>query len=86
MRYRVYVLRNSQGRHYIGLSEDVTARLAQHNAGESQWTAKHRPWGLIWQSDAMALTDARKLENLLKRQKGGAGFYRLTGLQPPAGS
>jgi hypothetical protein len=31
----------------------------------------------------MPLGDARKLENLLKRQKGGAGFYRITGLPQP---
>jgi hypothetical protein len=29
------------------------------------------------------LGDARNLENLLKRQKGGVGFYRLTGLPQP---
>jgi hypothetical protein len=27
-----------------------------------------------------SLSAARELENLLKRQKGGAGFYRITGL------
>jgi predicted GIY-YIG superfamily endonuclease len=86
MKYRVYVLRNPDGRHYIGLSEDVAKRLVQHNAGESKWTAKHRPWELLWQSMPMSLSEARKFENLLKRQKRGVGFYRLTGLQPPTGS
>ena len=86
MNYRVYVLRNLHGRCYIGLSEDVARRLEQHNAGVSQWTAKYRPWTLIWQSDELPLSEARKLENLLKRQKGGSGFYRLTGLTPPAES
>jgi hypothetical protein len=28
----------------------------------------------------MSITAALKLENLLKRQKGGDGFYRITGL------
>jgi putative endonuclease len=78
--YQVYVLRNLHGRHYIGLTENVVRRLYQHNAGESQWTAKHGPWELVWQSPAMDLSEARKLENLLKRQKGGDAFYRLTGL------
>jgi hypothetical protein len=40
----------------------------------------------MWQSDALALGEARKLENLLKRQKGGAGLYRLTGLSRETGS
>jgi len=84
--YRVYVLENPAGRHYIGLSEDVVARLAQHNAGESKWTAKYRPWKLVWQSEVLDLSAARKLENLLKRQKAGTGFYRITGLSKPDSS
>jgi predicted GIY-YIG superfamily endonuclease len=78
--YHVYVLRNSLGRHYIGLSEDVERRQIQHNAGLSKWTAKYRPWSLVWQSHGLSLSAARKLENLLKSQKGGRGFYQLTGL------
>jgi putative endonuclease len=78
--YRVYVLRNPQERLYIGVSEDVRVRLAQHNDGRSKWTAKYRPWTLVWQSNELTLSEARKLENLRKRQKGGDGFYRLTGL------
>ncbi len=81
--YRVYVLQNSADRYYIGLSENIDVRLAQHNAGLSKWTAKYRPWTLIWQSPAMTLSSARQLENLLKRQKGGEGFFKHTGLQKP---
>jgi putative endonuclease len=81
--YQVYVLQNPAGRYYLGLSEDVDSRLVQHNAGLSQWTAKYRPWTLIWRSTSGSLSDARKLEKLLKRQKGGRGFYQLTGLPPP---
>jgi predicted GIY-YIG superfamily endonuclease len=82
--YRVYILRNPPGRHYIGLTENVGVRLQQHNVGESKWTARHRPWTLIWQSDELDLGAARKLENLLKRQKGGSGFYQLTGMRKPS--
>ena len=80
--YRVYILQNLACRHYIGLSENVETRLHQHNEGASKWTAKYRPWSLVWQSSELSLGDARKLENLLKRQKGGNGFYQLTGLIP----
>jgi len=34
----------------------------------------------------MSITDARKVENFLKRQKGGDGFYRHTGLSRASGS
>ncbi len=79
--YRVYVLCNAQARHYIGVSSDPEKRLAQHNTGVSRWAGSNGPWNLIWMSAPQSLGAARKLENLLKRQKGGAGFYRLTGLQ-----
>ena len=47
--YFVYVLRNEEGRHYIGLSEDPGRRLLQHNAGLSKWTRPNRPWDMVWQ-------------------------------------
>jgi putative endonuclease len=78
--YRVYVLRNAEGRRYIGLSEDVFTRLAQHNAGVSKWTRGRGPWTLEWTSGAMLLGDARRLEAKLKRQKGGEGLATLLAL------
>jgi predicted GIY-YIG superfamily endonuclease len=75
--YQVYVLRNSAGRFYIGLSENILLRLEQHNTGLSRWTKNKGPWELFWQSSPMTLSDARKLENKLKRQKGGSGFTTI---------
>ena len=86
MDYQVYVIQNPAGKLYIGLSEDVSIRLQQHNDGISKWTKGKGPWSLAWTSAAMSMTEARKLENLLKRQKGGAGFYHLTGLPRSSGS
>jgi predicted GIY-YIG superfamily endonuclease len=77
--YRVYVL-ESAGKFYIGLTADLARRTAQHNSGISRWTKGKGPWVLRWQSDRLSLGDARRLENLLKRQKGGTGFYLITGL------
>ncbi len=79
--YKVYVIQNLQGRFYIGLSDEVLRRLDEHNTGISKWTSGKGPWSLSWMSEAMSLTVARKLENQLKRMKGGEGFYRFTGLQ-----
>jgi predicted GIY-YIG superfamily endonuclease len=33
--YQVYILKNPAGRSYIGVTEDVKTRLAQHNSGVS---------------------------------------------------
>jgi predicted GIY-YIG superfamily endonuclease len=81
--YRVYVLRNNEGRFYVGLSEDVAGRLEQHNSGESAWTRGRGPWMIVWQSEGLSLTNARRLENRLKRQGRGKGFYSITGLRRP---
>ena len=69
MSYRVYVIRNREGKFYIGLSNDTYNRVNQHNAGESKWTRGKGPWTLIWQGEEMVFSDARKLELLLKRRR-----------------
>ena len=42
----VYVLRNEDDppRFYVGLTSDVSGRVAAHNAGHCPHTAAHRPW------------------------------------------
>src|SRR6059058_4322968 len=75
--YRVYVLQNREGRFYIGITDDVARRMGQHHAGESRWTKGRGPWRLAWQSEQLSLSDARKLENRLKRQGRGTGFYSI---------
>ena len=84
--YQVYVIRNREGRFYIGLSENVDLRLQQHNQGKSKWTSKRGPWHLAWTSDWITLSDARKLENRLKAQKRGVGFNAMTGLKSSTSS
>ncbi len=83
--YRVYVLKNAQGRLYIGVSGDVAHRLDQHNQGLSNWTRGKGPWSLEWTSTQRSLGEARSLENLMKRQKGGAGLQTLMHLHRGSG-
>jgi putative endonuclease len=46
MKY-VYVLESLDSEHfYVGLTGDLRARLAKHNAGEVSHTSKYRPWRL----------------------------------------
>ena len=80
MSYRVYIIQNRERKFYIGLSDDVVRRVEQHNTGQSHWTKGRGPWEIVWQSEELRLTDARKLENRLKRQGRGNGFYAITGL------
>lgn len=45
MKY-VYLLQSTTepDRHYTGITADLRARLAKHNAGEVLHTSKYRPW------------------------------------------
>jgi putative endonuclease len=46
MKY-VYVLESMDSEHfYVGITDDLRARLAKHNAGEVPHTSKFRPWKL----------------------------------------
>ena len=42
----VYILRSQSepGRHYVGTTRDLGARLARHNSGLVSHTAKYGPW------------------------------------------
>ena len=46
--YYVYLLVDvaTESHRYNGVTEDLTARLAKHNAGEVPHTAPFRPWKL----------------------------------------
>jgi uncharacterized repeat protein (TIGR01451 family) len=85
-RWHVYVLRNPDGKLYIGQTGDVSRRIQQHNEHRSIWTKRKGPWQLLWLSESLPASTARKLEMKLKRQKGGDGFYRITGLPRPGAS
>ena len=82
----VYVIQNAEGRFYIGMTTDLQLRLIDHNTGVSKSTKYHGPWKLVWSQEYPTIGEARKVENKLKRQGRGTGFYRLIGLTPPSGS
>jgi predicted GIY-YIG superfamily endonuclease len=81
--YRVYVIQDPRAGFYIGFSENIDIRVQQHNAGMSRSTRGRGPWRIVWQSELLTSSAARELELELKKQKGGNGFYKLTGLQRP---
>jgi predicted GIY-YIG superfamily endonuclease len=68
------------------MTTDLEERLADHNGGVSKWTKYRGPWKLVWSQPCVSIGEARKLENKLKRQGRGIGFYRMIGLTPPSGS
>jgi len=72
--FYVYILQSESTveRFYVGLTEDLKARLKKHNAGEVQFTSTHRPWKI---KTAVAFTEQEKaaqFERYLKTASGRA--------------
>jgi len=65
----VYLLRTISypDQKYVGLTDDVNARLAKHNAGGSPHTSKYIPWKLItfiaFENDSNAVAFERYLKS-----------------------
>jgi putative endonuclease len=57
---------------YVGLTDDLRARMKKHNAGESPHTAKYKPWRLV---TYLAFSDpdrAVQFERYMKSHSGRA--------------
>ena len=74
----VYVLKNHQvpPRYYTGLTGDVVARHAEHNAGGCSHTAKHRPWSVDVVIEFADEQRAIDFERYLKNGSGVAFAHR----------
>ena len=70
MKY-VYILESLDGAHfYIGITDDVSARLIKHNAGEVPHTSKFRPWRV---RSYVAFSDEKLAISFEKYLKSGSG-------------
>lgn len=66
----VYVLRCRDGALYVGMSTDVKARVATHNAGRGAKALRGRlPVTLVMVVRCKSASDARRLEAALKRYR-----------------
>ena len=72
--YYVYVLQaeNAPERFYTGLTDDLRARLRNHNAGRIRYTARWKPWQLKMYIAFNNRTRAAEFERYLKSSSGRA--------------
>lgn len=68
----VYILRNQNGRYYIGSCEDLKKRVAEHNQNSVRSTKNRGPFELMHSERVGNRTEARKRENEIKRRKSKA--------------
>lgn len=68
----VYILRSVRdpGRHYVGVTSDLRARLQKHNAGEVAHTSKYAPWTI---KTYLAFEEEKRAVEFEKYLKSGSG-------------
>ncbi|MCH7820054.1 MAG: GIY-YIG nuclease family protein [Candidatus Marinimicrobia bacterium] len=59
----------SSGRLYIGHTDNINRRLAEHQRGKSKYTRKRGPWKVEKKVLCKSRSEAMKLEYKLKRMK-----------------
>ena len=72
----VYLLKSlvDPQQHYVGITQDLRARLVAHNSGESIHTNKFMPWKI---ETYLAFSDIEKANNFEKYLKHGSGLAFL---------
>lgn len=64
--YKLYVIKNKDGKRYIGISSDVEKRLNSHNRGSVRSTKPYKPWHLVYCEEYQSRLEARQREVFLK--------------------
>ncbi|MEI9956927.1 MAG: GIY-YIG nuclease family protein [Ferruginibacter sp.] len=71
MAYTVYILFSAAHlKHYTGFTSNLEQRLLSHNLLGKGWTAKYRPWVVIYTKEFSNKTEAMQHEKWLKSGSG----------------
>ncbi|MCF7835838.1 MAG: GIY-YIG nuclease family protein [Candidatus Marinimicrobia bacterium] len=65
----VYILKNKQGRYYIGSTINIDDRLKHHKGGFTPSTKRLGEMELVFSQEYKTLQEARKIERKLKSFK-----------------
>ena len=70
MAYSLYILHShSADKYYIGSSANPQRRLSFHNTIEKGFTARYRPWILVFEQSFPSKAEAQQMERKIKRWK-----------------
>ncbi len=72
MGWKVYLVKCADNSLYCGITNDITARIAKHNAGKgAKYTQSRLPVKLVAVSRGLSKSDALTLEHYIKQQPAG---------------
>ncbi|MGZ8541834.1 MAG: GIY-YIG nuclease family protein [Chitinophagaceae bacterium] len=67
MKFTVYILFSEQfNKHYTGFTSNLEERLKSHNELGHDWTAKYRPWKILFTKEFATKKEALIYEKWLK--------------------
>ena len=75
--FYVYIIENSDGKYYIGHTEDIADRLKRHNSDRVRSTKNKGPWEIVYNESYNNRNEAYKREQQIKKYKGGEAFKKL---------
>jgi putative endonuclease len=71
MSFIVYILFSEKfNKHYTGFTSNLELRLKSHNEFGNDWTAKYRPWKLVYTKEIETKKEAMDYEKWLKTGTG----------------
>lgn len=71
-KFWVYILENAIGRFYVGQTENLLRRVAEHQESDchlEKFTHKHGPWKLVWSEPHPDRASAMRREKQIKSMK-----------------
>jgi putative endonuclease len=69
--FYVYILKSeSASKTYVGHTNNLERRLAEHNSGKSQFTRMFKPWKIIYTEEFGTREEAIKREKYFKNSSG----------------
>ncbi|MFH1119727.1 MAG: GIY-YIG nuclease family protein [Bacteroidota bacterium] len=78
MVYTVYVIQSEiNNRLYKGMTQNIIARLNEHNSGRNFSTSPYRPWKLVYTKQFSDAVAARNWEKYLKSGSGREMLNKL---------
>ncbi|HXB41326.1 MAG TPA: GIY-YIG nuclease family protein [Bacteroidia bacterium] len=63
-------------RFYVGMTEDISGRMAEHNFGKTKSTKGYIPWELFFFEEYKTRKEAREQEKYLKAGSGKESIKR----------
>jgi len=66
--FYAYILRCSDGSYYVGHTDNLEKRIAEHQqGGKCQYTSRRRPVSLAWSQEFPTREEAKAAENQIKK-------------------